>query len=786
MRYCSLDIETTGFDPLTCEILEVGFVIFEVVGNRLEITEEWTQVFKPNGEVPAQIFALTGIGPEELVNAPAFAEHQAFLQDKLGNATIVGHNVIFDIKFLQAFGIKFSGEVIDTLELVQFILPTHHSYNLENLMHTFGVSHQNAHRALADSKACLQVLEKLLLVYAGFPDELKEQFVKLIKAHNFSWKGLFANFSSSADTKTTIAAELKSEKTSKPKSLARGLDLQKSAIYNLPLGEDLAEQAANILEGSKEKVLLVVPRVQQVMGLWKNHGWVPIFSPEVLFNERKFNSLLKKKDLSPDLVKFLLKVLVWKYTNWQTETILELNLSFFGGQFKDLVSGGKLAERTGVKLACCDQATFLSLAKAGLYKKSFAVILGLNEFENAISGNISTKISWGYIGYLLRSIYNPELLTGNAKLKEDVEAALLATDLFFGLVSALLQTDPPSFQNVAVTDQSEYSQEIQKIRQAAENFISKLSDYNSRIKSAELEGSLENLKVFFQSQPNRVRWIELAENRCVFCNNPLDISDLVSGVLGNFKAASFIDSLGTPKLLKYFIQRLGLEKFSIEHWAPAAVAQPQRDLFSIIKNKISPRVIKCYCLPRALLPNEMADILTTGSLPVAVLFGSALQVRQFYDEYYERLKSKASVLAQTSSGGGNKILRNFSINQKSILLATDKFILKQSANSNSFDPVQQLKVKTLILCHLPFEQFKHPYQEALSARFENPFEDYSLPKAVYNFHSVLKFFNTEGLENIYICEPKVSKSYWSAFNDYLDQVPRLKAAPIGDLVKKTG
>jgi DNA polymerase III epsilon subunit-like protein len=32
--YCSLDIETSGFDPLTNEILEVGFVMFKVQGSR--------------------------------------------------------------------------------------------------------------------------------------------------------------------------------------------------------------------------------------------------------------------------------------------------------------------------------------------------------------------------------------------------------------------------------------------------------------------------------------------------------------------------------------------------------------------------------------------------------------------------------------------------------------------------------------------------------------------------------------------------------------------------------
>ena len=57
--------------------------------------------------------------------------------------------------------------------------------------------------------------------------------------------------------------------------------------------------------------------------------------PEQSFNPEKFEILLKKKELSAEQIKFVLKFLVWQQTNWQTETFLDLNLSFFGGQFKN-------------------------------------------------------------------------------------------------------------------------------------------------------------------------------------------------------------------------------------------------------------------------------------------------------------------------------------------------------------------------------------------------------------------------------------------------------------------
>src|SRR3989344_4719041 len=199
-KYCSLDIETSGFDPVKDEILEIGFAFFEIgksdksdeseVGSRIKITNEYSKVFKPEREVSETILALTGITNEELKGAPKFSEHLEEIQNKLKDAVLVGHNIGFDIKFLQGLGVKFSGTSIDTLDLVQFILPTHPSYNLENLMHYFGVPHIEAHRALADAKATLLVLEGLLKAYGGFPDSLKTEIKQIAESGKFPWLAL--------------------------------------------------------------------------------------------------------------------------------------------------------------------------------------------------------------------------------------------------------------------------------------------------------------------------------------------------------------------------------------------------------------------------------------------------------------------------------------------------------------------------------------------------------------------------------------------------------------------
>jgi len=106
--------------------------------------------------------------------------------------------------------------------------------------------------------------------------------------------------------------------------------------------------------------------------------------------------------------------------------------------------------------------TFFYLSENKLYSSSRAIVCGLNELEAGVTANIGTKISWGYINYLLKSFYNPELNIGQTLFKRAVEDGLLAGDLFFGLVNALLQSNPPGFVYFKISAQTEYDEKYQK------------------------------------------------------------------------------------------------------------------------------------------------------------------------------------------------------------------------------------------------------------------------------------------------------------------------------------
>lgn len=774
--YCSLDIETTGFDPLTEEILEVGFVFFEITKKGLKITEEWTQVFKPTKKVSPKILGLTGISLSELEKAPQFSEFKEFLQAKLGEAVIVGHNIAFDTKFLESNGLRFSGQLLDTMDLVQWLLPAHHSYNLENLMHYFKVPHTEAHRALADAKAALRVLERLLGIYTELPETVKTEVEEIIKPFNFAWQPLLSVRASKKADRSLLAKKSLAASASSSKTLEayRNFKPVSGVVYDFPLFSDYAGVLLEKLKKSKSKSLLVLPKKHQVMEVWKSGLAHAVFQPGESFDKPSLEALIKKPQKTSEEARFALKLLVWQATNWQTEYLLDLNLTFFGGQFRSLVAKTDFVLNKEAKVWVCDTQTFLDLTREpGALKERFVAITGLPELETALGLGISHRVSWGFVSFILKSYYNPDTETGSESHKALVKEALNDADLFFGLASGLLRQNPEGFEYFRVSGEAEDSENYTKVKQAAQNYSAKLAAVAQSLGAKALQEAAQNLSAFFEILPNRVKWVELAEGRCVFYDNPINLKEPMETALKSCARSCFADSLRQPKVIQLFLARLGLGSLKVQTIDPAlsqSQAVLQGDLFSGWLNKTK---VDCLIKPAALSSLEIKACLAPKHLPAVVLFAGPLQVKEFYEQNYEEIQAYANILSQNHSGGNNKLFRNFEIYPKSVLLATDKLILKYLGDLAG-GAVATLPVKTLILGHLPFEQYTHPYLEAVAKTFERPFEQFSLPRAIYNLGRVLSFFYTPMLKQVVLADPKLAKDYAVVFKEFIKQIPNLK------------
>ncbi len=699
--YCSVDLEFTGFDPERDQILEIGFAFFSITEDGVEVTEKWTQVFKPSIEVHPKILGLTGISLKELEDAPEFGEHREFLQEKLGGAIIVGHNPVMDVKFLEAYGIKLSGKVIDTLELVQFILPTHHSYNLENLVHYFGVKHEEglntAHRALGDALSTISVLENLIKIYQSFSEELHAELSPIVQKGNFLWAEL-------------VNIKLKNTEIQNNDSLKHLTD--NSNLTSLKLSDNLitidetvdnheARVALGIKENTtNEKTLLVVSDAAKVMQLWKDglaHG---LFKKDDTFSHYNFKTFLQRAESLEEL-RFCLKIIVWLHTNWQTEVVFDLNISFFGGQFRSFIVGGEQEVNSQHAIQALDYSTLQSYmlsSKQNLLKGNNLVVCDIQNFEKFISAGFQTRLSWSSVLYALRLIYNPETEIGNTALKDEVINALTNTDLFFGLVYMQVHTSFLGKENVAIKDlENTHPHIFTRLKVAAENLKENLMALQKKSKSIELTRIVNFLDGFFVVSPERVKWIDIDERNLSFHDIPIDVSSSVRDIVKGAAKISFTDTITDSGLLSYLVDRLGLNTEVSEI--------PKYSLPSMLEVKKENTTLS---------DEELFSEVSKATKPLVVVFPTPSDVKEFYNNHYEEIKQTSSIFAQGYSGGGNKMFRNFSIKDNSVLLVTSEFMAKQN---------YLLPTTTIMFVGSPNVDTKHPYIEALLNHWENKHEN---------------------------------------------------------------
>jgi len=153
----SLDLETTGLNPETDEIIEIGAVKFQ--GN--EVVGTFQSLVNPQCPLPYRIELLCGIERAQLGASPTFEDIADDLRSFIEGCPIVGHNISFDLGFLAQKGIKPTGVTYDTWELATVFLFEQPDYSLSSLTKQLGLS-KPQHRALPDAMAAKELFRILL------------------------------------------------------------------------------------------------------------------------------------------------------------------------------------------------------------------------------------------------------------------------------------------------------------------------------------------------------------------------------------------------------------------------------------------------------------------------------------------------------------------------------------------------------------------------------------------------------------------------------------------------
>lgn len=188
MKFVCLDLETTGFDETKDQIIEVAAVIYQ---NGKEI-DRIDELVDPEIPIPPIVTAITGIKDEDVRGKRTFSDIKNRVAEFIGELPIVGHNINFDIKFLQSKGVPLrNNKEIDTLELSTILLEGEASYSLESLGQKFNIVHENKHRALDDVLANAKLFFELIKKIESLPNEKLENICHYLSKSNWGPKQIF-------------------------------------------------------------------------------------------------------------------------------------------------------------------------------------------------------------------------------------------------------------------------------------------------------------------------------------------------------------------------------------------------------------------------------------------------------------------------------------------------------------------------------------------------------------------------------------------------------------------
>lgn len=152
-QYVAFDLETTGKNHRSDEIIEIGAVKIKDG----ELGEEFNALVKPSRPISSEITDLTGITNDDIKDSPPIQGVLPSFMDFIGDSVLIAHNIDFDYPFLnhalkKTLGGSLNNETYCTLVQARSRMPGQ-SHRLGAVAEALGIELKDWHRASADAKA---------------------------------------------------------------------------------------------------------------------------------------------------------------------------------------------------------------------------------------------------------------------------------------------------------------------------------------------------------------------------------------------------------------------------------------------------------------------------------------------------------------------------------------------------------------------------------------------------------------------------------------------------------
>jgi DNA polymerase III epsilon subunit family exonuclease len=163
-EFVCIDVETTGLHVSRQRIIEIAAIRYHAGSE----TERFESLVNPRRRLPKYVADLTGLTDADLADGPPFEQIAGPLAAFLGDALLVGHNVAFDLGFLNAELARAGlpglvNERLDTMGLAVRLMPAIRKPSLDAVAQKLGIARgpRGRHRAGSDAVTTAQVALRL-------------------------------------------------------------------------------------------------------------------------------------------------------------------------------------------------------------------------------------------------------------------------------------------------------------------------------------------------------------------------------------------------------------------------------------------------------------------------------------------------------------------------------------------------------------------------------------------------------------------------------------------------
>jgi DNA polymerase III epsilon subunit family exonuclease len=750
--FICLDLETTGLNPKTDHIIEVAIVRFDTKG----VIDRWSSLVKPPIPIPEFTTRLTGIDDSMVKDAPSLDELRTEILEKVGDLPVMGHFISFDLGFLNEHGFNLSNAQLDTCQFVQILLPNEASYSLEVLTKKFNIVQEDAHRALDDVEANIELCWKLFDHIRALSPKEKTAIQPILEKSTWSWAPhILPRLAEEGGSR------LHSPKRERNVLTESHADLKAlSAALTPPF---LVEEASHTLQDLLNYALSldgpVTLSVPDLSLLPQHPELASIKHPNDYLSESRLQKTMDKPELDPTQSMLGLKLTLWAMTTdtgekQELRIIKEEKDTWYDVccQVQDEPESffKKAREQAAQKkITALTHHYFLQDRARSHPQVEMAKHVVIGETERLIQ---SIERSWHISlseSRLLNELHRLRELNPQCEVVLDHIAAKIS--IFFGFLGMTIQRhgEPETEHHLLVIEpQHRNTAEWDKVKQSAQSIAAALSALSNELThSAHLEELEKNLN-FLQKivQSGTALWLTASGDQLPIVHSfPEQSTELFQERVwkGIQNLHLFCHRGNLRDDFHFFKQELGLPEQLQTHTVEAITPLPLYTPTTKISGPNDPRNIPEVVHEISLqLPNLEGNIF--------LMVTSKHAGEQFFYKLEKPVKATGRKLFVQNLGGGmGKIFKMAQDHAGScFFVGTEDFM--------GFLMDEGMPLQHLMIHRLPFAPPSDPIQMARSKKYTNAYKEFTVPQTTLSYQGILSKFlgnQWEG-KSILILDPR--------------------------------